>query len=144
MWSSFGWPIKRNFSEGPALGIAPFQKIQREVIYFLYVVRKKMKSHHKLSKILNIRKKQYPWCLKLKFLGLVWFGNRSGKGERGLRGMVNLPPPPIPLATPLCIQQRRLFINWKIFYKLANKGNWMKTRWRNAMKFVRPISKSSH
>ena len=41
LWSSFEWPIKRNFSEGPALGIAPFQKVQREMIYSLYVVRKK-------------------------------------------------------------------------------------------------------
>ena len=30
----------RNFSEGPALSIRPFQKIQREVIYYFYVVMK--------------------------------------------------------------------------------------------------------
>ena len=39
----------RNFLEGPALSIGPFQKIQREVIHFPYVVRK-MKNHRKLSK----------------------------------------------------------------------------------------------
>ena len=33
LWSSFGWFTKRNFSEGPALSIGPFQKVQREVIY---------------------------------------------------------------------------------------------------------------
>ena len=29
----------RNFSEGPALGIGPFQKVQLEVTFFPYVVR---------------------------------------------------------------------------------------------------------
>ena len=38
--SSFRCSTKRNFSKGPALSIGPFQKVQREVIYFLYVVRK--------------------------------------------------------------------------------------------------------
>ena len=38
---SFGWSTKRNFSEGAALSIGPFQKVQREVIYLPYVVRKK-------------------------------------------------------------------------------------------------------
>ena len=33
----------RNFSEGPALAIGPFHKVQREVIYFPYVVRKNEK-----------------------------------------------------------------------------------------------------
>ena len=33
LWSFFGWSTKRNFSEGPALSIGPFQKVQREVIY---------------------------------------------------------------------------------------------------------------
>ena len=33
--SSFGWPTKRNYSEGPALSIGPFQKVQREVSHFL-------------------------------------------------------------------------------------------------------------
>ena len=42
------------------------------------------------------------------------------------------------------IQQYRLFINKEISYKFANNGNCMKIRWRNAMKFVRPLSESSH
>ena len=41
LWSSFGWSTKRNFSEGPALSIGHFQKVQREVSYFPYVVRKR-------------------------------------------------------------------------------------------------------
>ena len=44
LWSSLGWFTKRNFSEGPALSIGPFQKVQREVIYNSYVVRKNEKS----------------------------------------------------------------------------------------------------
>ena len=40
LWSSFGCSIKINFSEGPALSTGPFQKVQREVIYFPYAVRK--------------------------------------------------------------------------------------------------------
>ena len=43
LWSSFGWPIKKNVSEGPAFSIGPFQKVQREVSYFPYVVRKSEK-----------------------------------------------------------------------------------------------------
>ena len=39
----------RDFSEGVALSIGPFQKVQHEVAYFPYVV-KKMKSRRKLSK----------------------------------------------------------------------------------------------
>ena len=39
LWSSFGWFAMRRFSEGPALSIKPFQKLQPEVSYF-YVVRK--------------------------------------------------------------------------------------------------------
>ena len=42
LWSSFGWSTMRKFSEGPALSIGPFQKVQLEVIYF-YVVRKNEK-----------------------------------------------------------------------------------------------------
>ena len=42
LWPSFGWSTMRKFSEGPALSIGPFQKIQLEVIYF-YVVRKNEK-----------------------------------------------------------------------------------------------------
>ena len=38
--SSFRWSTKRNFSEGLALSIGPFQKVQHEAIYFPYVVRK--------------------------------------------------------------------------------------------------------
>ena len=41
--SSFGYSTKRNFSEGPELNIAPFQKVQSEVIYLPYVVRKNEK-----------------------------------------------------------------------------------------------------
>ena len=44
---------------------------------------------------MNIRKKQYRWYLKLKFLDLVWFGNLSGEG------MPPPPPPAAPVATPL-------------------------------------------
>ena len=44
----------RKFSEGPALSIGPFQKIQREVIYFIYAVRKSENSRHILSKNLNM------------------------------------------------------------------------------------------
>ena len=41
MWSSFGWPTMRNFSEGPGLNNEPFQKIQREMTYFPNLIRKK-------------------------------------------------------------------------------------------------------
>ena len=41
MWSSFGWPTMRNFSEGPGLNNEPFQKVQHEVTYFPNVIRKK-------------------------------------------------------------------------------------------------------
>ena len=34
----------RNFSEGQALSIGPFQKVQREKIYFRYAVRKNEKN----------------------------------------------------------------------------------------------------
>ena len=34
--------------------------------------------------------------------------------------------------------------NWEMSYKFANKGNCLKTRWRNSMEFVRPVSESSH
>ena len=40
LWSFFGWSTKNLFSEGLALSIRPFYKIQREVIYLPYVVRK--------------------------------------------------------------------------------------------------------
>ena len=39
LWSTSRWFTMRKFSEGPALRIGPFQKIQREVIYFIYAVR---------------------------------------------------------------------------------------------------------
>ena len=38
--SSFGWSTMKKFSEVTELGIGPFQNVQREVIYFLFVVRK--------------------------------------------------------------------------------------------------------
>ena len=41
--SSFGWSTMRNLSEGLALSIGPFQRVQREMIYFPYVVRKNEK-----------------------------------------------------------------------------------------------------
>ena len=44
LWSPFGWSTMRNFSEGPALSIRHFQKVEREVIYFPYVVRNKLKA----------------------------------------------------------------------------------------------------
>ena len=34
------WSTIRIFSEGPTLSIGPFQEVQREVIYFPYIVRK--------------------------------------------------------------------------------------------------------
>ena len=34
---------KKKFSEGPAFSIGPFQQVQRELIYFTYVVRKNEK-----------------------------------------------------------------------------------------------------
>ena len=39
----FGWSIIRKVSVSPALSSRPFQNVQREVIYFLYVFRKKEK-----------------------------------------------------------------------------------------------------
>ena len=42
---------KKNFSEGPPLSIGPFQKVQRETIYFPYVVRKNEKGAIKCPKI---------------------------------------------------------------------------------------------
>ena len=42
--SSFGWSTIRNSSEGPAISIPLFQKVQREVIHFPYVVRKNGKQ----------------------------------------------------------------------------------------------------
>ena len=52
MWSSFGWSTIRNFSVGPVLSIGLFQKVQREVIYFPYVVRKKWKVAVNFPKII--------------------------------------------------------------------------------------------
>ena len=43
----------KKLSEGQALSIGSFQKVQREVLYFPYV-GKKMKSIHKLPKNCNI------------------------------------------------------------------------------------------
>ena len=54
LWSPFGWSAIRNFSEGPGFSIGPFQKVQREVIYFPYVV---MKCRRKLSKNCSINDK---------------------------------------------------------------------------------------
>ena len=99
MWSSFEWSTMRNFSEGAALSFGPFQKIQREVIYFFYLVIKKWKVAVNCIKIVAYMvkvviclvliiskqqyppKKQYPWCLKLKLFDLVWVGIwREGHG----------------------------------------------------------------
>ena len=41
LWSSFGWSTMKKFSEVPALSIGPFQSVQREVICFPFVIRKK-------------------------------------------------------------------------------------------------------
>ena len=49
LWSSFECSAIRNSSEGPAISIEPFQKVQREVTYFPYVVIK----NEKLPKILQ-------------------------------------------------------------------------------------------
>ena len=51
LWSSFQCSTKRNFSEGPPLSIGPFQKVQRETIYFPYVVRKNEKGAINCPKI---------------------------------------------------------------------------------------------
>ena len=51
LWSSFGWPTKRNFSEGPAFSIGPFQKVQREVSHVPYVVRKSEKPPEIVQKL---------------------------------------------------------------------------------------------
>ena len=54
LWSTSRWFRMRKFSEGPALTIGPFQKIQREVIYFIYAARKSETRRRILSKNLNI------------------------------------------------------------------------------------------
>ena len=64
----------RNFSEGPALSIRHFQKVQREVIYFPCVVKKNEKLLYAVCcekgenfwsiSFLSTRKKQYLWWLK--------------------------------------------------------------------------------
>ena len=41
----------RNFSEGPALGIGPFQKVQREVTFFPYVVKETEKPPYIVQKL---------------------------------------------------------------------------------------------
>ena len=51
LWSSFGWLTMKKFSEVPALSIGSFQKVQREVIYFPFVVRKNVSD---LSKNVSI------------------------------------------------------------------------------------------
>ena len=43
LWSSFGWSTKRNFSEGLALSMRPFHKVQHEVSHFSCLVRKSEK-----------------------------------------------------------------------------------------------------
>ena len=53
LWFSFEWSTKRNFLEGLALNIEPFQKVQREVIYFLYIVRKNEKPPQIVRKFQN-------------------------------------------------------------------------------------------
>ena len=50
----FEWSTMRKFSGGPTLSIGPFQKVQREVIYFPFVVRKKVSE---LSKYCSIHGK---------------------------------------------------------------------------------------
>ena len=63
----------RKFSEGPALSIGPFLKVQLEVIFNFYVVRK------------NETETVGP-CLVQK---LKWAGGKGGGG-----GMAPLPPAP--------------------------------------------------
>ena len=68
MWSPFGWSTKRNFSEDSTLDIGPFQKIQREVIYFSYVAnKKKWKAAINCPKILAYMVKS------VKFLDCIIF-----------------------------------------------------------------------
>ena len=43
LWFFSRWSEIRNFSEGPALSIKPFQKVQRAVIHFPYLVTKNEK-----------------------------------------------------------------------------------------------------
>ena len=67
LWSSLGWSTKRKFSEGPALRMAPFQKVQREVIYFPCVVTKKWKAAINWPKIVA-------YTIKIvKYLGRMIF-----------------------------------------------------------------------
>ena len=79
--SSFRWFPKKNFSEGPALSIGPFHKVQHEVIYFLYVVRKNEKPPYIFSKNCSIHGKNcetsgpYNFWTSVKFLDLIWFKN---------------------------------------------------------------------
>ena len=47
----FEWSTMRNLAEGPALSVRHFQNIQREVIYFLFVVIRKWKAAVNCKKI---------------------------------------------------------------------------------------------
>ena len=55
LWSSFGWSAMRKFSEGLALSIGPFQKVQLQVN--ISMLSEKMKSRQKLFKNCRIHSK---------------------------------------------------------------------------------------
>ena len=104
LWSSFGWSTMKV----PALSIGPFQNIQREVIYFLFVVRKNVSE---LSKNISIHCKSHEISGPYDFLTPikssipdVWNWNCWTlfvlENELGVMGgMTSLHPPQ--LATPL-------------------------------------------
>ena len=123
LWFSFRWSTKRNFSEGQVLSVGPSEKVQRELIYFLYVVRKNATNCSILYKICEISvphnlwtvnkktKNQYRWCLALNF----WtFSGLQIEVER------QWPPPPQWLRTfydkgqdSLFSKKTTLNIEWK-------------------------------
>ena len=107
--SSFGWSTTTNFSEGPALSIGPFQKVQQEVFYSLTYLEK-MKSCHKFSRNCSIHGKNceisslYNFWKPIKTISLMFETETVGhflvqklnrKGESGAW------PPGPPVATPL-------------------------------------------
>ena len=97
LWSFYGLPTMRKFSEGPALIIGPYQKVQLEVIYF-YVVRK---NELFSSKIVAYTVKIAKFVVSISNIPCVWnwncwtlFGSKikMGRGRRG-GGVWHLWPP---------------------------------------------------
>ena len=99
-WSSFGWSTMTTFSEGPAVSIGPFQKVQHRVIYFPIVVRRNVSE---LSKSCRTHCKNF-WTPIKSSIPDVWnwnywtlFGLEIEEG----RGACPPCPPSTPVATPL-------------------------------------------